>query len=128
MVSELTKWGRWPTQVANGPLVEGVAVRRRLPGAGDVESPTVVLRAAVIGLRRDLAAYPVELPDRGVAEDELARLDAMLADGVVEVAALRGALLLITAALGSVSALAPALGQVRSGIDVFGGLTSRRGG
>lgn len=80
------------------------------------------LRGAVARLRRQLAVLPGELPDRAVADDELAALDAMVSHGLPEVPRLRRSLLLIAGAVGSVSALSPALTEVREGIDSFGEL------
>lgn len=84
------------------------------------------LCAAVSRLRRELAGHPADLSDRGVAEDELAALDAMVRTGVPEVPRLRRSLLLVTGALGSVSALAPALADMRQVIDSFGELPRQR--
>lgn len=78
------------------------------------------LRAAVSRLRRALAAHPAQLPDRDAAEDELAALDAMARAGAPEVPRLRRSLLLVAGAVGSVSALAQALGEVRAAVDSFG--------
>ncbi|WP_051871667.1 DUF5955 family protein [Streptomyces sclerotialus] len=90
---------------------------------GVEDDPRVeALRVAVARLRRELAAYPAELPDRGVAEDELAALDAMVTGGTPEVPRLRRSLLLIAGAVGSVSALSPTLTEVRKVIDLFGDL------
>ncbi|MGW1230110.1 DUF5955 family protein [Streptomyces sp. NPDC001478] len=86
-----------------------------------VEDPRVTeLRTAVARLRRELAGHPAEFPDRAVAEDELAALDAMAARGVPEIPRLRRSLLLIASAIGSVSALASALRDVRVAVDLFG--------
>ncbi|MEU8482476.1 DUF5955 family protein [Streptomyces sp. NPDC048641] len=90
--------------------------------AGTEEDPRVTeLRTAVSRLRRELAAHPVEFPDRAVAEDELAALDAMAAGGLPEVPRLRRSLLLIAGAIGSFSALAKGLGDVRNAVELFGG-------
>ncbi|GAA0389722.1 hypothetical protein GCM10010357_08010 [Streptomyces luteireticuli] len=70
-------------------------------------------------LRRALAAHPALLPDRDAAEDELAALDAMAGAGEPELSRLRRSLLLVAGAVGSVSALAPALGDVRTAVDRF---------
>lgn len=86
------------------------------------EDPRVTeLRTAVSRLRRELAAHPAEFPDRAVAEDELAALDAMAAGGLPEIPRLRRSLLLIAGAIGSVSALAKGLGDVRNAVELFGG-------
>ncbi|MFI1331650.1 DUF5955 family protein [Streptomyces sp. NPDC020845] len=101
--------------------VEGAAVVEDRRVAGTEEDPRAAeLRRAVARLRRELAAHPADLPDRAIADDELAALDAMACEGVPEVPRLRRALLLIAGALGSVSALAPALRGVRAAIDLFG--------
>ncbi|MFC4467575.1 DUF5955 family protein [Streptomyces xiangluensis] len=88
---------------------------------GSDEDPRVAeLRTAVSRLRRELAAHPAELPDRGIAEDELAALAAMTVSGIPEVPRLRRSLLLIAGSIGSVSALAPGLQDVRSAVELFG--------
>ncbi|OEJ24357.1 hypothetical protein AS594_07465 [Streptomyces agglomeratus] len=88
---------------------------------GNGEDPRVTeLRAAVSRLRRELAAHPAELPDRGVAEDELAALHAMALSGAPEIMRLRRSLLLVAGSVGSVSALAQALTQVRQVVELFG--------
>jgi hypothetical protein len=78
------------------------------------------LRTAVSRLRRELAGLPAEFPDRGIAEEELASLDAMMVSGAPEVPRLRRSLLLVAGAVGSVSALAPGLQDVRVAVDLFG--------
>lgn len=93
--------------------------RGRLTEGGD--DPRVVeLRTAVSRLRRQLAGHPAEFPDRGIAEDELAALDSMAAGGAPEIPRLRRSLLLVAGAIGSVSALAPGLREVRIAVDLFG--------
>jgi hypothetical protein len=88
---------------------------------GSDEDPRVAeLRTAVSRLRRELAAHPAEFPDRVIAEDELASLAAMAVSGIPEIPRLRRSLLLIAGAIGSVSALATSLGDVRSAVDLFG--------
>ncbi len=88
---------------------------------GDGEDPRVTeLRAAVSHLRRELAGHPAELPDRGVAEDELASVHAMALSGAPEIMRLRRSLLLVAGSIGSVSALAGALRRVRDAIELFG--------
>lgn len=85
------------------------------------EDPRVAeLRTAVSRLRRELAAHPVEFPDRAIAEDELAALAAMAAHGTPEIPRMRRSLLLIAGSIGSVSALARGLAQVRASVDLFG--------
>ncbi|MEV0178775.1 DUF5955 family protein [Streptomyces sp. NPDC050625] len=88
---------------------------------GSDEDPRVAeLRTAVSRLRRELAAHPAEFPDRGIAEDELAALAAMTSGGIPEIPRLRRSLLLIAGAIGSVSALARGLSEVRDAVDLFG--------
>ncbi|WP_406005989.1 DUF5955 family protein [Streptomyces sp. NBC_00637] len=88
---------------------------------GSYEDPRVAgLRTAVSRLRRELATYPVEFPDRAIAEDELAALAAMVTHGIPEVPRLRRSLLLIAGAIGSVSALARSLSEVRQAVELFG--------
>ncbi|MFF8997491.1 DUF5955 family protein [Streptomyces achromogenes] len=91
------------------------------PVTGIDEDPRVAeLRTAVSLLRRRLAALPADFPDRAIAEDELAALAAMAAGGVPEIPRLRASLLLIAGAIGSMSALARGLAQVRAAVDLFG--------
>lgn len=78
------------------------------------------LRAAVSRLRRELAGHRAEFTDRGIAEDELAALDAMAVSGIPEVRRLRRSLLLIAGSIGSVSALAGGLANVRQAVELFG--------
>lgn len=78
------------------------------------------LRAAVSRLRRELAGHPAEFADRGIADDELAAMDAMALSGVPEIRRLRRSLLLIAGAVGSVSALAAGLTNVRNAVELFG--------
>ncbi|WP_149184680.1 DUF5955 family protein [Streptomyces sp. TRM49041] len=87
----------------------------------DADPRVARLSTAVSRLRRELAALRGELTDRGIAEDELAVLAAMALGGLPpEPHRLRRSLLLIAGAIGSVSALAAALTDVRSAIDQFG--------
>ncbi|GAP46298.1 hypothetical protein SAZU_1036, partial [Streptomyces azureus] len=78
---------------------------------GDEDPRVTELRSAVARLRRRLAAHPGEFADRAIAEEELAALDAMAADGTPEISRLHRSLLLIAGAIGSVSALAPELAE-----------------
>ncbi|MEV0641248.1 DUF5955 family protein [Streptomyces sp. NPDC050619] len=88
---------------------------------GSDKDPRVAeLGTAVSRLRRELAAYQAEFPDRGIAEDELAALAAMTADGAPEIPRLRRSLLLIAGAIGSVSALSRGLSDVRGAVELFG--------
>ncbi|MGW5037978.1 DUF5955 family protein [Streptomyces parvulus] len=86
---------------------------------GDEDVRVTELRAAVSRLRRRLAALPADFPDRAIAEDELADLAAMAGHGVPEARRLRRSLLLIAGAIGSVSALAPGLAEVRRAVELF---------
>lgn len=88
---------------------------------GSDEDPRVAeLRTAVSRLRRELAAISSEFPDRAIAEDELAALAAMAAGGAPEIPRLRGSLLLVAGAIGSVSALSRGLSEVKQAVDLFG--------
>ncbi|MBD0711889.1 MULTISPECIES: DUF5955 family protein [unclassified Streptomyces] len=78
------------------------------------------LRAAVSRLRRELAAHRVEFADRDVAEEELAALDALALGDTPEVWRLRRSLLLVAGSVGSVSALAGGLAEVREAVELFG--------
>ncbi|MEU9477431.1 DUF5955 family protein [Streptomyces sp. NPDC048191] len=96
------------------------------PVTGSDEDVRVAeLRTAVSRLRRELAALPSDFPDRAIAEDELAALAAMASGGSPEIPRLRSSLLLIAGAIGSVSALAGGLGEVRQAVDLFGGPAQR---
>ena len=86
----------------------------------DEDPRETALRSAVSRLRRELAGHPGEFSDRDIAEDELAVLAAMVAAGDPEIPRMRRSLLLIAGAIGSVSALAPALMGVRNAVDLFG--------
>ncbi|QOV43835.1 DUF5955 family protein [Streptomyces chromofuscus] len=98
------------------------------PVTGSGEDPKVAeLRTAVSRLRRELAAHPADFPDRAVAEEELAALAAMTADGTPEIPRLRRSLLLIAGAIGSVSALSRGLSQVRDAVELFGDPPRRHG-
>ncbi|MED7820798.1 DUF5955 family protein [Streptomyces chiangmaiensis] len=91
------------------------------PVTGSEEDPRVAeLRTAVSRLRRELATLPSEFPDRAIAEDELAVLAAMAASGIPEIPRLHRSLLLIAGAIGSVSALARGLSDVRNAVELFG--------
>ncbi|MEV4945498.1 DUF5955 family protein [Streptomyces sp. NPDC053755] len=94
--------------------------QRRVTTGSDEDPRVAELRAAVSRLRRELAGHRVEFADRGIAEDELAALDAMAAGGVPEVRRLRRSLLLIAGSIGSVSALANGLAGVRKAVEMFG--------
>ncbi|MFI9742471.1 DUF5955 family protein [Streptomyces sp. NPDC052494] len=93
--------------------------QRRVTGEG-VDPRVAELRAAVSRLRRELAGHRVEFADRGIAEGELAALDAMALSGTPEVRRLRRSLLIVAGSLGSVSALAEGLAEVRRAVELFG--------
>ncbi|MDV5149230.1 DUF5955 family protein [Streptomyces sp. SBC-4] len=93
--------------------------QRRVTGEG-VDPRVAELRSAVSRLRRELAGHRAEFADRGIAEDELAALDAMALSGVPEVRRLRRSLLLIAGSIGSVSAFADGLAAVRRAVEHFG--------
>ena len=102
-----------------GPDTPAVASRSAAAAAGP--DPRVVeLRRAVARLRVELAGHSVHLADREAAEEELAGLEAAAAEGLLAVPRLRRALLVLTGALGSVSALALPLSEVHHAIDLFG--------
>ncbi|MGW0824811.1 DUF5955 family protein [Streptomyces sp. NPDC002845] len=86
----------------------------------DKDARVAELRTAVSRLCRELAALPAEFPDRTIAEDELAALAAMAVGGAPEIPRLRRSLLLIAGSIGSVSALAKGLAEVRSAVELFG--------
>lgn len=79
------------------------------------------LQEAVNRLRRELSAYRPPLPDRAVAEDELDALARQAAaasgPGSPDTERLRHSLLLVAAALGSVSALAAPLDALRGAVE-----------
>ncbi|MEU0166993.1 DUF5955 family protein [Streptomyces iakyrus] len=103
-------------------MLRSVEQKRQGPVTGGAEDPRVTeLRSAVSRLRRRLAAHPGEFTDRTVAEEELAAVAAMAADGIPEITGLRRSLLLIAGAIGSVSALSAELREVRRAVDLFGG-------
>ncbi|WP_046427014.1 DUF5955 family protein [Streptomyces malaysiense] len=87
---------------------------------GEGDPRVTELRLAVTRLRRELAALRTDFPDRAIAEDELAALAAMTCDGFPEIPRLRGSLLLLAGAIGSMSALSGALRDVRAAVDLFG--------
>ncbi|MFD3530313.1 DUF5955 family protein [Streptomyces sp. NPDC058664] len=93
--------------------------QRRVTGEG-VDPRVAELRSAVSRLRRELAAHRVEFADRGIAEGELAALDAMALSGAPEVRRLRRSLLIVAGCVGSVSALAEGLAGVRHAVELFG--------
>ncbi|MEU5418897.1 DUF5955 family protein [Streptomyces sp. NPDC020667] len=102
-------------------MTEGAVVVEEEQGRVGQDPGVDALRDAVFRLRRALAAHPARLPDREAAEDELAALDSMAREGQPEVARLHRSLLLVVGAVGSVSALAAALGELRAAVDRLGG-------
>ncbi|MFD8151218.1 DUF5955 family protein [Streptomyces sp. NPDC059720] len=102
-------------------MLRSAEQERQGPAVGGSADPRVTeLRTAVSRLRRRLAAHPGEFADRSIAEEELAALDAMAATGAPDVPRLRRSLLLVAGAIGSMSALSPALADVRRAVDLFG--------
>lgn len=87
---------------------------------GDEDRRVTELRTAVARLSRELAALPAEFRDRCVAEEELAALADLSADGHPDILRLRRSLLLVAGAIGSVSALSGGLAQVRTAVELFG--------
>lgn len=111
------KYAVGETQVVDddrGGAAARTAAADGMPGAAE-------LRAAVARVQRELAAYPPALPDRAVAEDELAALARLAAlpgrPDIRETEALRHSLLLVAAALGSVSALAEPLAELHEAVE-----------
>jgi len=96
------------------------AQRARSAGAAGTDPRVAALRAAADRLERELRGFRSPLADREVAERQLAVLSGMSDDAVPDGAALRDALLLIAAALNSVSVLAPAVAQLREAVELFG--------
>ncbi len=92
----------------------------RPAGGCDGHAKPAELRTAVARLSRELAAHPADFPDRGIAEEQLAALAVLSADDVPDVPRLRGSLLLIAGAVGSVSALSGGLAQVRAAVNLLG--------
>ncbi|GLF97970.1 DUF5955 family protein [Streptomyces yaizuensis] len=87
----------------------------------DPQDPRVTaLGVAVRRLRRELAGHPGRFPDRDIADRELVVLAALAASGQPDICLMRRSLLLVAGAIGSVSALTPALFQVRSAVELFG--------
>ncbi len=101
-------------------MVKDMAARAAVDDDGTLDPRAAALRVAVARCRRELAGYRGNLPDRHIAEDELSALAAAADAGVPDVPRLRRGLLVIAGALGSVSALAGALTEVRRAIELFG--------
>ncbi|MET7641153.1 DUF5955 family protein [Streptomyces sp. NPDC005438] len=87
---------------------------------GGEDPRNATLLRSVVGLRAQLAQYPARLRDRELADEELAVLERTALQGVPPPDQLRRSLLVLAAALGSVSALAPALTEVRVAVELFG--------
>lgn len=94
--------------------------KRAVPGAGEEDPRVLALQAGVARLRRELDGYPAVLSDRRTAEDGLDALAAMAGAGVPDVRELRYALLQVVGAVGSVSAFAEAMTDVRNAVELFG--------
>jgi hypothetical protein len=93
-------------------------------GDGGPGSAGADLHGAVARLRRELAAYRPLLPDRTVAEDELDALTGQAATAeppgaALDTERLRYSLLLVAAALGSVSALTAPLDDLREAVEIL---------
>ncbi|WP_329137812.1 DUF5955 family protein [Streptomyces sp. NBC_01476] len=93
-------------------------------GDGAPGGAAVGLQDAVALLRRELAAYRPLLPDRAVAEDQLDQLAGQAATAaragiLLDTERLRHSLLLVAAALGSVSALAAPLDALREAVETL---------
>lgn len=114
--------GAYGNREARVPEIrEAGAYETRETRAAEAADPRVTaLAAAVARLRGDLAAHPADLRDRAPAEEALAELAAMAAGGAPDVARLHRALLVVAGAVGSVSAVAPAVAEVRDVIELFG--------
>lgn len=98
-------------RVVNGDRSERAA---RKPACDDP-----ALRTAATRLARELAAYRRTLPDREVAEEALAELTRQAAGHFApDPEQMRQSLLLVAAALGSVSRLAVPLGALREAVEV----------
>ncbi|WP_326687175.1 MULTISPECIES: DUF5955 family protein [unclassified Streptomyces] len=78
------------------------------------------LARTVRRMRSALDAHPADLPDRREAERELDALAAVARAGAPVAEELTHSLLLLAAAVGSVSALALPLGAVREAVELFG--------
>ncbi|MFR9722083.1 DUF5955 family protein [Streptomyces sp. MS19] len=78
------------------------------------------LQSAVRRLRTDLDRYPAPLADREIAERALDALDVLAVAGPCEPGELRESLLMIVAAVGSVSALARGVAALREALEMFG--------
>ncbi|MGW1769174.1 DUF5955 family protein [Streptomyces sp. NPDC002073] len=86
---------------------------------GEGDPRVVALRLAVSRLRRELAGYPREFAERGIAEDELGALGAMASGAAPEPARLVRSLLAVAGALGSVSALSAPLAALSEAVRAF---------
>ncbi|MCK1797175.1 DUF5955 family protein [Streptomyces sp. XM4193] len=104
-----------------GEPTEELAARRSSapPPAESATGAPPTLAEAVSALRLALAGHQADLPDREAAEEQLTALDVMAAAEVLDPDQLRQALLLVLAALGSVSALADPLAELRDVIAGF---------
>ncbi|UNZ16790.1 DUF5955 family protein [Streptomyces sp. 891-h] len=101
--------------------------KRRVVAAGHdagADPRIEALSRAVHRMRRALDGHPAELRDRREAERELEALAAAVRSGAPVAEELRHSLLLLAAAVGSVSALARPLVAVREAVELFG--TGRR--
>jgi hypothetical protein len=93
-----------------------------LSKAETAEDPRLApLRAAVTRLRRELADHRADLPDRDIAETELEALRRLVTvGGVPALGPVQRSLLLVVGAIGSVSALGSAVGELRRAVETLG--------
>ena len=102
----------------DNPCTAATASAARCDGRS--EPRLVALRAAVIRLHRELTGHRATLPDRAIADEELAALTArLMAASPPEVSGLQYSLLVIAGALGSVTALQDAFCEVRHAVERF---------
>ncbi|WP_307808219.1 DUF5955 family protein [Streptomyces oryzae] len=101
---------------------ETVGQRRTVAAGHDTGADPRIeaLGRAVHRMRRALDAHPAELRDRREAERGLEALAASVRSGAPVAEELRHSLLLLAAAVGSVSALALPLAGVREAVELFG--------
>ncbi|WP_194444229.1 DUF5955 family protein [Streptomyces calidiresistens] len=88
------------------------------PVAGE-EPRLLALRLAVAGMRTALAGYRAPLTDRGVAERELERLEAVARSPRPHPDELGRGLLMVVGAVGSVRVLAAPVAELRAAVEPF---------
>ncbi|MBB0246715.1 hypothetical protein FNQ90_22000 [Streptomyces alkaliphilus] len=79
----------------------------------------MALRLAVAGVRVALAGYRAPLTDRGVAERELERLEAVARSPRPHPEELGRGLLMVVGAVGSVRVLATPVAELRAAVELF---------